>query len=78
MSTSRSATNVTVSSSWVMFTWISFVVALLSMGIAVIYMPMESWLRAYLGLSGLFLVQSSISLSRTLRDQAEAEAAKNS
>ncbi|GAN58536.1 uncharacterized protein conserved in bacteria [Acetobacter aceti NRIC 0242] len=61
-----------------MFTWISFVVALLSMAVAVIYMPMESWLRAYLGLSGLFLVQSSISLSRTLRDQAESEAAKNS
>ncbi|AQS85652.1 MAG: YiaA/YiaB family inner membrane protein [Acetobacter aceti] len=78
MSASRSNTSITVSSSWVMFTWISFVVALLSMAIAVIYMPMESWLRAYLGLSGLFLVQSSISLSRTLRDQAEVEAAKNS
>lgn len=78
MSTSRSTNSITVSSSWVMFTWISFVVALLSMAVAVIYMPMESWLRAYLGLSGLFLVQSSISLSRTLRDQAESEAAKNS
>ncbi|MCH4091623.1 YiaA/YiaB family inner membrane protein [Acetobacter sp.] len=77
MSTSRTPASVTVSSSWVMFTWISFAVALLSMAIAVIYMPMESWLRAYLGLSGLFLVQSSISLSRTLRDQAEAEAARN-
>ncbi|MFT8897115.1 MAG: YiaA/YiaB family inner membrane protein [Acetobacter sp.] len=78
MSTSRPTNSITVSSSWVMFTWISFVVALLSMAVAVIYMPMESWLRAYLGLSGLFLVQSSISLSRTLRDQAESEAAKNS
>ncbi|BCI68359.1 YiaA/YiaB family inner membrane protein, partial [Acetobacter aceti] len=78
MSTSHPTSSITVSSSWVMFTWISFVVALLSMAIAVIYMPMESWLRAYLGLSGLFLVQSSISLSRTLRDQAESEAAKNS
>lgn len=78
MSTSRPTNSITVSSSWVMFTWISFVVAPLSMAVAVIYMPMESWLRAYLGLSGLFLVQSSISLSRTLRDQAESEAAKNS
>ncbi|BCK75935.1 hypothetical protein EDC15_1193 [Acetobacter aceti NBRC 14818] len=78
MSTSRHTSSIAVSSSWVMFTWISFVVALLSMAVAVIYMPMESWLRAYLGLSGLFLVQSSISLSRTLRDQAESEAAKNS
>ncbi|WP_291363881.1 YiaA/YiaB family inner membrane protein [Acetobacter sp. UBA5411] len=78
MSTSHPTNSITVSSSWVMFTWISFVVALLSMAVAVIYMPMESWLRAYLGLSGLFLVQSSISLSRTLRDQAESEAAKNS
>ena len=57
--TTRKATN---SSSWIMFTWICF---------AIIYMPMESWLRAYLGLSALFIVQSSISLSKTLRDQAE-------
>ncbi|MBO1359181.1 hypothetical protein J2D73_05140 [Acetobacter sacchari] len=63
--------NPTNSSSWILFTWICFFVSILSLGAAVIYMPMESWLRAYLGLSGLFIVQSSISLSKTLRDQAE-------
>lgn len=54
-----------------MFIWTSFVVASLSMAV-------EGWLRTYLSLSGLFLVQSPITLSRTLRDQAEAEAVKNS
>ncbi|MCX2564440.1 MULTISPECIES: YiaA/YiaB family inner membrane protein [Acetobacter] len=66
--TTRKATN---SSSWIMFTWICFAISIVSMAAAVIYMPMESWLRAYLGLSALFIVQSSISLSKTLRDQAE-------
>ncbi|MDI2091228.1 YiaA/YiaB family inner membrane protein [Commensalibacter oyaizuii] len=61
----------TTTSSWVLFTWVCFIVAILSMAFAVIYMPMDNWLRAYLGLSGLFLIQSSISLSKTLRDQAE-------
>lgn len=61
----------TTTSSWILFTWVSFIVAIIAMAFAVIYMPMDNWLRAYLGLCSLFLVQSSISLSKTLRDQAE-------
>ncbi|QDH17962.1 hypothetical protein E3D00_03140 [Swingsia samuiensis] len=68
MSTNNAVTN---SSSWIMFTWICFFISIFSMAAAVLYMPMQSWLRAYLGLSALFIVQSSISLSKTLRDQAE-------
>ncbi|CAI3939078.1 Uncharacterized conserved protein [Commensalibacter communis] len=61
----------TTTSSWVLFTWVSFIISIVAMAFAVIYMPMDNWLRAYLGLASLFLVQSSISLSKTLRDQAE-------
>lgn len=63
--------NTTTTNSWILFTWVSFIVAIIAMGFAVIYMPIDNWLRAYLGLSSLFLIQSSISLSKTLRDQAE-------
>lgn len=54
-----------------MFTWICFFVAIGATGAAVLYMPMEAWLRGYLALASPFLVQSSISLSKTLRDQVE-------
>lgn len=65
--------NATTSQSWNFFVWICFAIAILSMAVAVLYMPINGWLRAYLGLSALFLVQASISLSKTLRDQAEQE-----
>lgn len=53
MSAPRPVSSIIVASSWMIFIWISFVVALLSMAV-------EGWLRAYLSLSGLFLAQPSI------------------
>lgn len=63
--------NTTTTNSWILFTWINFIVSIITIIFAVIYMPIDNWLRAYLGRSSLFLIQSSISLSKTLRDQAE-------
>lgn len=65
--------NATTTNSWVLFTWVSFIIIIIAMTLAVIYMPMDRWVKGYLALSSLFLIQSSISLSKTLRDQAETQ-----
>lgn len=58
---------------WVAQTWISFVVALSATAIGILYMPTNYWLKGYLGMGMLFSVGSTISLSKTVRDQEEAK-----
>jgi hypothetical protein len=65
------------SPAWVFFSWAAFAVSVIAMGLAVAYMPMEGWLRGYLGIASLLLVQASFTLSKTLRDQYQAERSNN-
>ncbi|HEX6420070.1 MAG TPA: YiaA/YiaB family inner membrane protein [Acidimicrobiales bacterium] len=60
------------SSAWVTQTYISFAVSLGAFAAGVAYLPADAWMRAFLGISGLYAVTSAISLSKTVRDQHEA------
>lgn len=60
------------SPSWILFTKASFALALLGMVAGVIMMPVDLWVRGYLVMGSLFLVGSSFTLSKTLRDEFEA------
>jgi len=50
---------------------ISFAVALLTMIFAVIYLPVDPWIRAFLGLGTMFLTTSSFTLAKCVRDNQE-------
>jgi len=50
---------------------VSFAVALLTMIFAVIYLPVEPWIRAFLGLGTMYLVTSSFTLAKCVRDAQE-------
>lgn len=54
--------------------WISFGVALLSMVLAVLYLPVDPWVRAFLGLGTLYLTTSAFTLAKCIRDQQELAA----
>ncbi len=58
---------------WIAQTWISFIVSIAATTVGIIYMPANIWLRGYLGMGLMFSVGSTISLSKTLRDQEEAK-----
>ena len=60
------------SAAWVTQTYISFAVSLSAFGIGIAYLPVDAWMRGFLALAGLYAVTSSISLSKTMRDQHEA------
>lgn len=60
------------SPAWVTFSWAAFIVAIAATAAAVAYMPLDAWLRGYLGITVLLVVQASFTLSKTLRDQHEA------
>jgi hypothetical protein len=51
--------------------WISFGLALLSMVFAVLYLPVDPWIRAFLGLGTLYLTTSAFTLAKCIRDQQE-------
>ena len=60
------------SAGWVTQTYISFAVALGSLTLGIAYLPGDPWMRAFLAISALYAVTSSITLAKTVRDQHES------
>jgi hypothetical protein len=60
------------SAGWVTQTYVSFAVALAALAVGIAYLPGDPWMRAFLAVSALYAVTSSISLAKTVRDQHEA------
>lgn len=52
---------------------IAFAVALMTMVIAVYYLPVDNWIRAFLGLGIMFLTTSSFTLAKVVRDKDESQ-----
>lgn len=50
---------------------ISFAVALLTMVFAAIYLPVDPWIRAFLGLGIMYLTTSTFTLAKCVRDAQE-------
>ena len=50
---------------------ISFGVALLGLVVAALYMPGDPWMRAFIGMTTMFLVSSSFTLAKVIRDNQE-------
>ncbi|MBK6688752.1 MAG: hypothetical protein IPG45_30040 [Deltaproteobacteria bacterium] len=61
------------SPAWVAQTWISFALSIGATAIGVIYLPVDAWMKAFLGMGLIFSVGSTLSLSKTLRDEHEAK-----
>lgn len=47
---------------------ISFAVALLAMLFAILYLPVDPWVRAFFAMTTLFLTTSSFTLAKCIRD----------
>jgi hypothetical protein len=60
------------SQSWIVCTYVSFVAALAMVVVAVILMPLDLAMKGYLAMGVAMLIQSCITLTKTLRDNDEA------
>ena len=60
------------SGSWIAFTYASFFGAAALVGAGVVFAPVDIWIKAYLAMVTILLVQSCITLSKTLRDAHES------
>lgn len=60
------------SSAWIAQTWISFVVSIGVTAMGIWFLPVDAWVKAFMGMGLLFTVGSTFSLAKTVRDQHEA------
>lgn len=60
------------SGSWVTFTYASFIGAALMVALGVFYLPVDLWSKGYLGMGIIMLVQSCVTMTKTVRDMHES------
>ena len=60
------------SQSWIVFTYLSFVAALAMVVVGIILIPLDLAMKGYLAMGVAMLIQSCITLTKTLRDNDEA------
>ncbi len=73
MSDKKYITPTVHTSAWIAQTWISFTVSITATAIGIVYMPVNPWMKGYLGMGTLFSIGSTISLSKTIRDVEESK-----
>jgi hypothetical protein len=59
------------SGAWIAFTYASFFGALGMIALGILFADVNFWVKAYFGMATAFLVQSSITMTKTLRDVHE-------
>ncbi len=60
------------SAAWIFFVKLSFVISVLALALGIYFIPAELWVKGYMAMGSLFVIGSSITLSKTLRDEHEA------
>lgn len=63
----------THTSAWIAQTWISFTVSISATLIGILYLPVDIWVKGYLGMGFMFSIGSTVSLSKTIRDMEESK-----
>jgi len=61
------------STAWLFYVKISFVLSVLALAIGIYCLPTALWVKGYMAMGVLFTVGTSITLSKTLRDDHEAK-----
>lgn len=61
------------SSAFISFSYATFGLSMAMMGAGVFFMPIDGWMKGFLAMGVVMLVQSCIVVSKTIRDNQEAE-----
>jgi hypothetical protein len=61
------------SPAWVFQTWAAFIISISATILGISYLPVDGWIKGYLGMGLAFSIGSTISLSKTTRDDYEAK-----
>jgi hypothetical protein len=61
------------SNAWVFQVWASFVLSVSALTVGILNLPVDNWVKGYMGMGVLFSVGSTFSLSKTTRDIHESK-----
>ncbi|HVK98744.1 MAG TPA: YiaA/YiaB family inner membrane protein [Dongiaceae bacterium] len=61
------------SGGWLFFVKTSFAIALLATTVGILFAPIDLLVKGYMGICALFLVSTTITLSKTMRDEHESQ-----
>lgn len=57
---------------WIFQVWAAFILSMAVTTIGIFYLPVELWVKAFMGMGLLFTVSSAFTLAKTVRDNHEA------
>lgn len=57
---------------WILQVWASFMISVCSTGIGIIYLPVDPWIKGFMGMGLTFTIGSTFTLAKTIRDNHEA------
>ena len=60
------------SNAWVTFTYVSFSASAFLVALGVFYLPIDLWMKGYLSMGVVMLIQSCVTLTQTIRDMHES------
>jgi len=60
------------SQAWVTFTYAAFLTSLAMVAIGILFMPLDLWMKGYFAMGVVTLVQSCVSVTKTVRDVHES------
>jgi hypothetical protein len=61
------------SPAWIFQTWAAFIISISATTIGITYLPVDGWVKGYLGMGFAFSIGSTISMTKTTRDEYEAK-----
>lgn len=64
--------NIKHSSAWINFTIVSFVVSVGMMALGIYFLPLDLATKGFMIMATLMIIQSSITVTKTMRDNQEA------
>jgi hypothetical protein len=60
------------SGAWITFTYASFAASVGMVGFGILFAPIDIWIKAYFAMGAALLMQSCITMTKTLRDVHES------
>jgi hypothetical protein len=61
------------SSAWVFQSWAAFIISVSATALGITYLPVNNWVKGYMGMGLAFSVVSTFSLAKTTRDIHESK-----
>jgi hypothetical protein len=60
------------SGAWITFTYASFLASVSMVALGILFAPVDMWIKAYFAMGAALLIQSCITMTKTLRDVQES------